>query len=51
MSRKKEYYITPESCSYDIRPAGVLCLSLTGGTEGMDSSDLPEVLIDDPLVW
>ena len=47
----KQYYKTPELRSFVIRTESVLCLSLTGGTEGMDSSDLPEVLIDDPLVW
>lgn len=42
-------YFSPQLIVINVYPAKMLCLSLTGGTEPMNQSDLEDIIIDDPF--
>lgn len=47
--RMKSKYISPTINSIGIGAINLICLSLTGGTEPLNQSDLEDLIIDEPL--
>lgn len=43
-------YVTPQIDVLCVFPTQMLCLSLNGGTESYDQSDLEDIVIDDPFI-
>ena len=42
-------YTSPRIDVIDMGMISIICLSLTGTTEGLDNSDLEDIIIDDPF--
>ena len=43
-------YVKPQFDFQSVFPTQMLCLSLNGGTESYDQSDLEDIVIDDPFI-
>jgi len=47
---KNGNYVSPTATTIQVKMNTIICLSLTGGTEPMNQSDLEDPIFDDPFI-